>query len=147
MTRIILLICCILCGFLIGRYLQKQVQAKNQMYLDLLKYIAALKLNVNGRQVELERFNADFCVNCSGAFCSVLQQIKYPHLKADKRKTVQDFFANLNCASGNQLLQHLEFYEAQLRPDAEQCAQAAAKSSVYVKIGILLGAMVGILFL
>lgn len=127
--------------------MQKQAIAKNLMYLDLLKYIAALKLNVNGRQLELARFNADFCTNCSGAFCAALQQNKYPRLKADKRKTVQDFFANLNCASGNQLLQHLEFYETQLRPDAEECAQAAAKSSVYVKIGILLGAMAGILFL
>ncbi|MCM1395424.1 MAG: hypothetical protein NC132_04845 [Corallococcus sp.] len=117
------------------------------MYLDLLKYIAALKLNVNGRQVELEKFNADFCVNCSGAFSAALCQNKFPRMKSDKRKTVQDFFANLNCASGNQLLQHLEFYESQLRPDAEQCAQSAAKSAVYVKIGMLLGAMIGILFL
>lgn len=136
-----------MCGFLVGRFLQKQVIAKNQMYLDLLKYVAALKLNVNGRQVELAVFNADFCANCSEPFAALLQQNKYPRMPADKRKTVQDFFANLNCASAGSLLQHLEFYEAQLRPDAEQSAQVAAKSSVYAKIGILLGAMVGILFL
>jgi len=136
-----------LCGFLVGRFLQKQALAKNSMYLDLLKYVAALKLNVSGRQVELAVFNAEFSANCSEPFRALLQNNKYPRMSSDKRKTVQDFFANLNCASGNQLLQHLEFYETQLRPDAEQCAQAAAKSSVYAKIGILLGAMVGILFL
>ena len=147
MTHIIILLCCILCGFLVGRFLQKQVIVRNQMYLDLQKYFSALKLNVGGRQLELNKFNSDFSATCSGAFCAVLQHNKYPHMKAHKRKTVQDFFANLNCASSSQLLQHLEFYEAQIRPDAEQSTEDAKKSSVYVKIGILLGAMVGILFL
>ena len=147
MIHIILLLCCILCGFLLGRFLQKQVLCKNQLYLDLTKYIAALKLNVGGRQLQLDKFNADFTQNCSGVFQTALNQKKLPRLKPDKRKTLQDFFAGLNCASSSQLLQNLEFYEAQIRPDAEEAAQDAKKSSVYVKIGLLVGAMVGILFL
>ncbi len=147
MTNIILLICCILGGFLLGRFLQKRVLARNDMFTNLVKYVAELKLNVNGKQVELDKFNTQFGESCSDVFRCYLTDKKSSTLSERQKKMVDDFFANLNCTSGNQLLQHLEFYEKQFNTELETTSSEAKKSSVYVKIGLLLGAMVGILFL
>ena len=117
------------------------------MYVDLMKYIAALKINVDGRKLELQKFNADFTKTCSSVFASALQGGKLPYVKKDKRKNIEDFFSSLNCVSGSELVTNLTFYETQLKPDADDAMTAAKKSSVYVKLGLLIGAMVGILFL
>lgn len=147
MTGIILLCCSVLCGFLAGRYFQRRVLRKNEMLVDVMKYISALKLNVTGKQQELEKFNESFLQGSSKTFREFLSERRMPALSPLQKKRIEDCFANLDCVSGEQLLQHLDFYGQQLQGDLSECAEEAKKSSVYVKLGLLLGAMLGILFL
>ena len=147
MIDIILFLCTITAGFLIGLYLQKRVAKTNQMWNDLARYITALKLNVTGRQKELADFNLEFAGTCGETFRECLLSKKYPNLKPPQKKRLEEFFANLDCAGSNQLLENLDFYAGQFEVDLKDSADAAKKSSIYIKLGILLGAMVGILFL
>lgn len=147
MLNIILLTCCILAGFLIGRLIKKRVVQRNELIVDLVRYTELLKVNINGKQLELHKFDEEFSTTCSTTFRAYLTEKKYPALNAMQKKRVEDFFANLNCVSGNQLLQHLDFYKTQFDSDLQASTAEVAKASVYVKLGILLGAMIGILFL
>ena len=147
MIDIILLLCTTLAGFFVGLYLQKRVARTGEMWNDLSRYIASLKLNVAGRQRELADFNAEFVSTCGATFRDCLVAKKYPKLSAQQKKRIEDFFANLDCAGSEQLLQNLDFYAKQFEADIKDSADAVKKSSIYVKLGLLLGAMLGILFL
>lgn len=147
MTDIILFLCTTLAGFLLGLYLQRRVARTNEMYCDLSRYISALKLNVTGRQRELADFNAEFAAACGAVFKDCLIGKKFPRFNAQQKKRLEEFFDNLDCSGSEQLLQNLDFYAKQFEPDMHASADALKKSSVYVKLGLLLGAMVGILFL
>lgn len=146
MTNIILFICCALGGFFCGLYLKKRVTQKNALFVDLVKYTVALQLNVSGKQLEMGEFNAKFCDSCSEVFKDALQQ-KYPALSASQKNAVQEFFANLDCASGDALMKHLALFQKQFESISSETATEAKKSSLYLKLGLLLGAMLGILFL
>ena len=95
----------------------------------------------------LADFNAEFSANCSETFKECLLAKKYPKLKGQQTKRLTEFFASLDCVGSEQLLQNLDFYAKQFEGDLKDSAEAVKKSSIYVKLGILLGAMVGILFL
>lgn len=147
MTNIILFICCVLGGFLCGMYLKKRVMQKNALFSDLVKYTVALQLNVAGKQLEISDFNNKFCETSSSVFQEALQEKKYPSLTAAHKNLLQDFFSNLDCASGSALMEHLAFYQKQFESCLKETDDAAKKSSLYIKLGLLLGVMVGILFL
>lgn len=57
MTDIIILIACILCGFISGKYIERQIKIKGKFYEDLRRYISVLKENLSGRQLELDSLN------------------------------------------------------------------------------------------
>lgn len=147
MTGIIIFICTTLCGFLCGKFIQKGVLQRQQLFSDVVRYVALLKINVQGKQKELRQFNAEFAQNCSQVFADYLSESKLPRMNALQKKLVADFFGNLDCISGNELLQHMEMFETQFADCLKDCDAEAKKSSVYVKTGLLLGAMAGILFL
>ena len=146
MTNIILFICCALGGFFCGLYLKKRVTQKNALFADLVKYTVSLQMNVGGKQLEMGEFNAEFCTHCSEVFKDALQQ-KFPALSASQKNAVQDFFAHLDCASGDALINHLAYYQKQFESISSETASEAKKSSLYTKLGLLLGVMLGILFL
>lgn len=147
MIRIIAFICCVLGGFTFGLYLKKRTVQKNNLYSDLVRYCVALQLNVTGKQLELGTFNADFSQSCSAPFCEAMQQKNYSYCSALQKKSLTDFFDNLDCVGGSALLEHLKFFQKQFETDLAESSYAAKKSSLYVKLGLLLGVMVGILFL
>ena len=147
MTDIILLLCTTLAGFLLGLYLQKRVARQTEMWNDLARYITSLKLNVTGRQKELADFNAEFLSGCGATFSDCLVKQKYPKVSAQQKKRLDDFFASLDCAGSEQLLQNLDYYAKQFESDVKDSGDALKKSSIYLKLGLLLGAMLGILFL
>lgn len=148
MTDIIIVLCCILAGFLVGLFLKKTATKRRDIFFDAVKYSSALRLNVVGRQQEMQLFNAAFTQNCSEAFAVYLTESKLPPF-FPKRQTalLAEFFGNLDCVSGEQLLSHLSFYQPQLDDSLKEFEAAAKKSTVYVKLGLLVGAMVGILFM
>ncbi len=147
MSNIILLICCISVGFLVGNVFRKQCVWEADLFGDAVKYVATLKLNVAGRRVELAQFNQEFLLEASDAFRCYMQGASKVHLSSERKKHLQNFFTNVDCASAEQLLQHLDFYHEIFLADFEVCRQRKKTSAVYVKLGLLCGAMVGVLFL
>lgn len=148
MLDIILIICCTLAGFALGKFLERRIGEKGKFYQDLTMYVALLKDNVLGRQLELEKFNAEFIQNCGSTFKSYIQNgsVKNRFSKAQKAN-LDKFFGNLDCVSSQALVEHIDYYGKILSEDAQAVLKnEVAKSSIYSKLGMLLGAMLGILF-
>ena len=147
MLDIIIIICCVLGGFAIGKYIENRINEKGKFFQDATRYTAALKENVNGRQLELAKFNAEFCKSSSKAFGEYLVSGKIRmRLSKAQKDALTALFANLNCASSQELIQHLDYYGRLICDEAKNIQdKEVAKSSIYSKLGMLLGAMLGIL--
>ena len=149
MLDIIILIACTLCGFALGKYLERRIKRKGEFYSDLNRYTALLKVNIEGRQVELSTFNSEFASNCSLTFREYLQNRKLKcSLSSVQKNDVKNFFDNLDCASSQELTKHIDYYSTLFAAEGKQVSEKeVAKSSIYVKLGILLGVMVGIVLM
>ena len=149
MIDIIILIACTLCGFACGKYLEKRIKRKGEFYGDLTRSVMLLKINVDGRKLELARFNEEFVEQCSPQFAGYLSDGKIRcGLSAVQKNNVTKFFDNLSCASSDELSKHIEYYTGLLNADAKQVTEGeVAKVSIYVKLGVLFGLMVGIVLM
>ena len=148
MTNIILLLACSLCGFAIGKYIEKRTKRKGEFYSDLSRYVALMKINIKGRKVELPRFNAEFCVGCSRVFADFItdNELKCT-LKQSQKNNIIQFFENLSCATSEALEKHIEYYAEIFSADSKEITKEVASASIYSKLGLLLGMIVGILLL
>ncbi|MCH5151174.1 MAG: hypothetical protein J1F65_00750 [Clostridiales bacterium] len=148
MLDIIILIACALCGYACGKYLEKRIKRKGEFYSDLNRYVALLKVNVEGRQVELSTFDSEFTTNCSPTFREYLQNRKWKcSLTAAQKSEVSSFFDNMDCVSSQQLRKHIDYYATLFETSKQTVEKEVTKSSIYVKLGILLGVMVGIVLM
>ena len=149
MINIIILIACTLCGFACGKYLEKRVKRKGEFYNDLARYVMLLKINVEGRKLEIGKFNEEFSAQCSQTFSDYLFEGKIKcSLNAIQKGNLTKFFANLSCGSSDELSKHIDYYSVLINADAKQVIDGeVAKASVYVKLGILFGMMVGIVLM
>ena len=148
MIDIVILIACALCGYALGKYLEKRVKRKGNFYGDLTRYIALLKVNIERRQLELGKFNEEFGTNCSAVFRDYLQSSKFKvSLTTAQKENVAAFFNNLGCVSSQELIKHIEYYDHIFATDNRQIEVEVSKASIYVKLGILLGVMVGIVLM
>ena len=148
MLNIIILIACAMCGFACGKYLEKRAKRKGEFYTDLQRYISMLKVNVEGKQVELDTFNEDFCQNSSEVFRRFLCERKYKcTLSSLQKSNITGFFDNIGCVSSQELLKHIDYYKVVFESDAKSISDEVVKASIYSKLGILLGVMVGIVLM
>ncbi len=148
MTDIVVLIACAACGFCLGMYAEKRIRRKNAFYADLVKYIELFALNIDGRQLEVDKFNADFAKNCSANFAQYLAgDTKKLGLSAKERQGLEEFFADIGRADTQQLKKFLEHYRAIFEQQRKIVEQRSQKASVYAKLGFLLGLMLGILLI
>lgn len=148
MLDIIILIACALCGFACGKYLEKRIKRTGAFYSDLQRYVALLKVNVEGRQVALSDFDEDFCQSCSEPFAQYVLEGKIKcALTSAQKGNVTAFFDNLGCISSQELIRHIDYYKVVFESDAKRVSDDVAKAFIYTKLGILLGVMVGIVLM
>lgn len=149
MTDIIILIACTLCGYACGKYLERRVKNKGVFLADLNRYVSLLKVNIEGRQLELSKFNSEFCRNCSQVFQEYLASSKIKcSLPTAQKESVASFFSNLSCSSSQALTRHLEYYSTVFADMEKQFNDKEMPTlSMYVKLGILLGVMLGIVLM
>ena len=149
MIDIIVFIGCVLCGYCIGKYIEKCIAVKGLFYQDVRRYTVGLRENVTGRQLELDKFNGEFTQNCSAAFADYLTNGKCKcKLSKNQKKNLLDFFCFLDCVSSVQLSEHLDYYGKILEDDCRQVTEKeASRAGVYGKLGMLLGAMLGIMLM
>lgn len=148
MLDIIILIACALCGFVCGKYLEKRIRRKGEFYSDLQRYVTLLRVNVEGKQVELSTFNEEFCENCSETFCQYVEEGKMKcSFSSLQKSNVTAFFDNIGCVSSQELIRHIDYYKVVFEADAKKISEEVAKASIYTKLGILLGVMIGIVLM
>ena len=107
-----------------------------------------MKINIKGRKVELARFNAEFCVGSSKVFADYVMdgELKCA-LKQSQKNNLTQFFENLSCTTSEVLEKHIEYYAEIFAADSKEIAKEVASVSIYSKLGLLLGIIVGILLL
>lgn len=149
MIDIIIVICCSLLGFVIGKYIERRIRTRGEFYCDLQKYLSMLKTNIEGRQLELEHFNDDFCCRCSEVFREYLKNDKIKcRLTSIQRSDVANFFQNLGCVNTMELNKHIDYYSVLFASEGKLINEGeVTKATLYPKLGILLGVMIGILLI
>lgn len=130
---------------MLGKYCKRRLTERHAALCDAARYAQALKVNVEGRQQQMTQFTEQFCMTASQPFCNVVQG-KYGCLKGTEKAVVAEFFAKTQYSSAEELSYTLSEYGERLRALAEE-ARIQAEKTVYPKVGLLLGAMAGILFL
>ena len=116
---------------------------------DLSNYVALLRLNLDTKRRPIKEINKEFGEKCGKAFRTYLTD-PTAYIPTDKqlRADVVAFTQGLSCGSSSELAKHLDYYGkmfAELADKAEK--DGKSKSGLFVKLGLLLGAMVGILFM
>ncbi len=149
MTDILLLICCIFVGLLLGLFLQRRERERSEFVKDLSNYVDLLRLNLDTKRRPIKEINKEFGEKCGKAFRAYLTD-PTANIPTDKqlRADVVAFTQGLSCGSSAELAKHLDYYGkmfAELADKAEK--EGKSKSGLFVKLGLLLGAMVGILFM
>lgn len=147
MLDIIIIICCVLGGFALGKYFENRICEKGKFFQDITRYASTLKENVLGRQLELSRFNENFTKTCSRAFAEYLNEGKIRvQLSKTQKSNLSLFFDNLDCTSSQALVQHLDYHGKLLADETKSVLdREVTKAAIYGKLGMLLGAMIGIL--
>ncbi|MCH5156947.1 MAG: hypothetical protein J1G02_03605 [Clostridiales bacterium] len=148
MLDIIILLACATCGFVCGRYLEKRIKRKGDFYSDLQRYVSLLKVNVEGKQVELAVFNEEFVKNSSDSFCKYINEGKLKcALSSLQRDNIDAFFNNIGCVNSQELIRHIDYYATVFASDAKKVSEEVNKAAIYTKLGVLLGVMVGIVLM
>lgn len=149
MINIIIIIVCALCGFLLGRAIQRNVAQKCDFYKDLSRYVDLFKINVTGKQIELAQFNANFAENCSNVFSQYLSVGKFPmRLATREKQDIAVFFDGVASFGSAELIKHLDYYSNIFARISKSAMEVELKrAALYSKLGILLGVMIGILFI
>lgn len=148
MTDIIVIIICSLCGFALGKYFEKRVKGRASFFDDLCKYISRFKVNLSGRQLERRQFDEEFAAECGTVFAEYLLNGKFRcSLTKEEKRLAEQFFGGLDAVNTEELKKHLDYYGYLTERQAESVSQKASKASVYPKLGILSGVMIGIVLI
>lgn len=149
MFDIIIIVVCAMCGYACGKFVEKHIKSKGLFYSDLVKYVGMLKINIEGKQIELPQFDRDFAVGCGSEFAEYLRSRTFKvKLPSYQKKEICDFFNGLNCVGLQQLTNHINTYSAVFEEmRRKQYDNEVAKSAVYVKLAVLAGVMVGIVLI
>ena len=148
MTSIIILFCSILCGFLIGKHFQKRQMFRNQFFADLTKYILLLKANVATSRIEVPTFNKEFSKSSSAVFASFLSNYNdLSYISKQQKTLVVSFVESLKTTTSAQLINNLDYYYQLVNAEYSLITNSARNSFACVKLGILMGVMVGILLM
>ena len=149
MIDIIILLACTLCGFACGKYVEKRIKRKGEFYADLTRYVLLLKTNVDGRKLEISEFNKEYLSQSGQIFGNFLVNRRIAcSLNSTQKNNVTKFFDNLSCASSDELRKHIDYYSDIFNSEAKQVVDSeVANASVYAKLGILLGMIVGIVLM
>lgn len=147
MSGILLLICCILCGFCVGLFLQRRERDCVAFVEDLLRYIDLLRVNIDTERKSIAAFDSEFVTRCGKPFADYRTGTGGAPSKSTG-KLADDFFDGVvACNNSQQLAKHLDYYKAVVAAQLAEMSDGGKRKGLYVKLGLLLGAMVGLLFL
>lgn len=147
MSGILLLICCILCGFCVGLFLQRREKDCMTFVEDLLRYIDLLRVNIDTERKSLAVFDGEFISRCGKQFSDYRSGTGGAPSKRTGKLADEFFDGVVACNNSQQLAKHLDYYKAVVAAQLAEMSYGGKRKGLYVKLGLLLGAMVGLLFL
>lgn len=148
MSGILLLIYCILCGFCVGLFLQRREKDCMTFVEDLLRYIDLLRVNIDTERKSLAVFDSEFISRCGKQFSDYHRSGTGGAPSKRTGKLADCFFDGVvACNNSQQLAKHLDYYKAVVAAQLAEMSCGGKRKGLYVKLGLLLGAMVGLLFL
>lgn len=129
--------------------MQSAINAKNLFYLDTLKYIENLQINIKTKQIGISLFNQEYSKICTSEFKAFLLDNKIEvRLSRAERKNILSLTNTMLDTSSDSLYSNLSFVSKQINDDYQLFYNSMfLKSKVYDKIGLLVGAIVGILLM
>ena len=148
MTNIIILFCSILGGFLVGQHFEKREKCRGQFFADLTKYLVLLKTNVSVTRIELAEFDKEFSQSSSVVFANyLLKREDISFLTKQQKALMASLFDSLSATTSAQLINNLDYYYQLVNAEYSLISNSSRNSFVCVKLGILVGVMVGILLM
>jgi hypothetical protein len=121
---------------------------RNQFFADLTKYILLLKANVATSRIEVPTFNKEFSKSSSAVFANFLSNNNdLSYLSKQQKALVVSFVESLKTTTSAQLMNNLDYYYQLVNAEYSLITNSARNSFACVKLGILMGVMVGILLM
>ena len=121
---------------------------RNQFFADLTKYILLLKANVATSRIEVPTFNKEFSKSSSAVFANFLSNNNdLSYLSKQQKALVVSFVESLKTTTSAQLINNLDYYYQLVNAEYSLITNSARNSFACVKLGILVGVMVGILLM
>lgn len=128
-----------------GLFLQRREKDCVTFVEDLLRYIDLLRVNIDTERKSLAVFDSEFISRCGKQFSDYRSGTGGA---PSKRTLADDFFDGVvACNNSQQLAKHLDYYKAVVAAQLAEMSCGGKRKGLYVKLGLLLGAMVGLLFL
>lgn len=145
MIDIVVLLCSIIGGTVVGIYAAKRKKQYCLFVCDLNRYLTEFAINVSGAKLLKSEFDKKFAGGCSTEFCKYLlsenRQCPYKNLS----ENLEGFMSGLSASSSEQLKYHLQEYSTKFKTvENSVVPQCAKMCATYIKLGFLLGVMAGI---
>lgn len=131
-----------------GLFLQRRERDCVTFVEDLLRYIDLLRVNIDTERKSLAAFDSEFISRCGKQFSDYRSGTGGGAPNKRTGKLADDFFDGVvACNNSQQLAKHLDYYKAVVAAQLAEMSCGGKRKGLYVKLGLLLGAMVGLLFL
>ncbi len=147
MTDIVVLLMPIFVFACIGAWLDMRNERQIKLLKDLVRYTSELQENVNGNKLDLPTFNNVFEQTASNTFIDVKSGEKSCFISSQLFSQAQLFFDGLHNSSTNALLQHLAAFNLQYTNMLEKLQQKSVVKNLFLKLGVLFGALISILLI
>lgn len=145
MIDIVVLLCSIIGGTLVGIYAAKRKKQYCLFVCDLNRYLNEFAFNINGAKLLKSEFDKKFANGCSVEFSKYLLSEKHECPYKALSENLNAFMSGLSASSSEQLKYHLQEYSAKFKAVENSVVPQCSKlSATYVKLGFLLGVMAGI---
>ncbi|MCM1043841.1 MAG: stage III sporulation protein AB [Corallococcus sp.] len=146
MTDIVILILTGITGFLVGKHLENKLTKRERVFGELCAFCDSMANNIKSEKIALNDFIDMYQKKSSDEFSKVIKGAS-PILAKHENEKVAEFLDGIKTSNTDFCLRHIERYSEIFKSFLEkQLAEANSKRNVYIKVGVLMGIAVGLLF-
>ena len=156
MIDIVVLILCVFVGFVLGRRSERMLFNKERLFTSMHDFARNLLYNARYTKLPLKEFVENYNAgNGAEVFSQCVDRYFYgkdiaisAKLTAQQQKYIEDFWHNLSALNTEQFVGHVEYYGNYFADQSEKLRKECAdKASLGPKLGILIGAIVGLMLM
>lgn len=159
----ILIFLCMFIGLLIGKLLSKKIARKYLFYKDIVDFLAYTKLNVSSYQTKLQDIVKSYTNNKKSNIFDFDDFDKYlkdtsinakfylndvNFISLQEKQEIEESLMSMGKYNVENEIENLRKVDMNLRDKMEESYEVLKKySSIYIKLGILFGVLLGILLI